>query len=216
MKLFHNVNLGTECCCLHSIWRPSTHHTWSELESVDVFIMLLVLGWEGHSHIANAFLYPQIWLQDMEWCFFFLIAQLMDLLTMQEYTTLQIGGNLKIHFSRFTILIHSCYWFHMVVQLFLPTFLDFSEDLVQCSQQREYINTPLLLLTKAVTVLLCCLSDIHGITEYYVKPTELDNTSCPGEPCHTLNYFASNTHNTWSGVVWDSCPATIAWTAHSI
>ena len=42
------------------LWRPSTHHTWSELESVDVFIMLLVLGWEGHSHIANAFLYPQI------------------------------------------------------------------------------------------------------------------------------------------------------------
>ena len=26
------------------LWRPSTHHTWSELKSVDVFIMLLVLG----------------------------------------------------------------------------------------------------------------------------------------------------------------------------
>ena len=63
-----------------------------------------------------------------------------------------------------------------------------------------YINTPLLLLTKAVTVLLCCLSDVHGITEYYVKPTEFDNTSCPGQPCHTLNYFASNAHNAWSDV----------------
>jgi len=62
-------------------------------------------------------------------------------------------------------------------------------------------HTPLLLLTKAVILLLCCLSDVHGITEYYVKPTELDNTSCPGEPCHTLNYFASNTQNTWSNTV---------------
>ena len=60
MKLFRNVNLGTECYYLHSIWRPSTHRTWSELESVNVFIMLLILGWEGHCHIANAFLYPQM------------------------------------------------------------------------------------------------------------------------------------------------------------
>jgi len=62
-------------------------------------------------------------------------------------------------------------------------------------------STPLLLLTKAVFVLLCCLSDVQGITEYCVKPTEFDYISCPGEPCHTLNYFASNTHNTWSDVV---------------
>ena len=55
--------------------------------------------------------------------------------------------------------------------------------------------TPLLLLTKPVILLLFCLSDVHGITQYYVKPTEFDNMSCPGEPCHTLNYFASNTHN---------------------
>ena len=59
----------------------------------------------------------------------------------------------------------------------------------------------LLLLTKAVILLLCCLSDVHGITEYYVKPAEFDNTSCPGEPCHTLSHFASNTHYAWSGVV---------------
>ena len=61
--------------------------------------------------------------------------------------------------------------------------------------------TPLLLRTKAVILVLFCLSNVHGITEYYVKPTERDNTSCPGEPCHTLNYFASNMHNKWSGAV---------------
>jgi len=67
-------------------------------------------------------------------------------------------------------------------------------------------HMPLLLLTKAVTVLLCCLSDIHGITDY-VKPTEFDYIiSCPKEPCHALNYFASNTHNTWSGVVLSFLP----------
>ena len=40
---FHNEL--SECSCLHSIWRLSTHHTWSELESVDVltkYIMLFV------------------------------------------------------------------------------------------------------------------------------------------------------------------------------
>ena len=62
-------------------------------------------------------------------------------------------------------------------------------------------HTPLLLLTKVIILLLYCLSDVHGITEYYVKQRKLDNTSCPGEPCHTLNYFASNTHNAWSDVV---------------
>ena len=66
---------------------------------------------------------------------------------------------------------------------------------------RMFSRTPLLLLTKAVIFLLCCLGNVHGITEYYVKPTEFDNTSCPGEPCHTLNHFASNTHYAWSGVV---------------
>ena len=59
----------------------------------------------------------------------------------------------------------------------------------------------LLLLTKALILLLCCLDNVHGITEYYVKPTEFGNMSCPGEPCHTLNHFASSMHHTWSGVV---------------
>ena len=59
----------------------------------------------------------------------------------------------------------------------------------------------LLLLTSAVILLLCCFGNVHGVTEYYVKPTEFGNTSCPGEPCHTLNHFASSMHNTWSGVV---------------
>ena len=61
--------------------------------------------------------------------------------------------------------------------------------------------TSLLLLNKAVILLLRCLGNVHGITEYYVKPTEFGNTSCPGEPCHTLDHFTSNTQSTWSGVI---------------
>ena len=59
----------------------------------------------------------------------------------------------------------------------------------------------LLQLTTAVILLLCCLGNVHEVTEYYVKPTEFDNTTCPGEPCHTLSHFASNTLYAWSGVV---------------
>ena len=54
-----NLELS-ECCCLHSVWRPLTHHTWSELESVDVLTkyIMLALGWKGHFHIVNAFFVP--------------------------------------------------------------------------------------------------------------------------------------------------------------
>ena len=52
--------------------------------------------------------------------------------------------------------------------------------------------------------LLFCISPpfIYGTTEYYVMPTEYHGIPCPGEPCHTLNYYARNIPNyAWSDVV---------------
>ena len=62
-------------------------------------------------------------------------------------------------------------------------------------------TTTLQLLT--IIVLLCSSPPIvHGTTEYYVVPTEYGGIPCPGEPCHTLNHYASNIPNyTWSDVV---------------
>ena len=60
--------------------------------------------------------------------------------------------------------------------------------------------TTLQLLT---TVLLSFsyLPIVHGTTEYYVIPTEYKGMPCPGEPCHTLNHYASHIPNyTWSDV----------------
>ena len=31
-----------------------------------------------------------------------------------------------------------------------------------------------------------------GATEYYVTPTEPTNTSCPAQPCHTLNHYTNH------------------------
>ena len=46
----------------------------------------------------------------------------------------------------------------------------------------------LLLLLVTVTVFSHC-----GATEYYVRPTEPTNTSCPaGQSCHTLNHYTSD------------------------
>ena len=62
--------------------------------------------------------------------------------------------------------------------------------------------TILQLLTIAM---LFCSSPafIHGTTEYYVVPIEDNHViPCPGEPCHTLNHYASNTPDyTWSDIV---------------
>ena len=62
--------------------------------------------------------------------------------------------------------------------------------------------TILQLLTIAM---LFCSSPafIHGTTEYYVVPIEDNHViPCPGEPCHTLNHYASNIPNyTWSDIV---------------
>ena len=65
----------------------------------------------------------------------------------------------------------------------------------------DFIKT-LQLLT--IVWLLCSLPPfVHGIIEYYVIPTEGNHViPCPGEPCHTLNYYASNILNyTWSNAV---------------
>ena len=66
----------------------------------------------------------------------------------------------------------------------------------------DFINI-LQLLT--IVVLSQCSSPpfVHGIIEYYVIPTENDHVvPCPGEPCHTLNHYASNIPDyTWSDVV---------------
>ena len=45
-------------------------------------------------------------------------------------------------------------------------------------------------------------SIVEGTTEYYVAPTEYSGIPCPGQPCHTLNHYASNIPDyTWSDVV---------------
>ncbi len=45
-----------------------------------------------------------------------------------------------------------------------------------------------------VVVLGCVLtsSSVCRAQVYYVKPSQPPNTTCPGEPCHTLNYYAQN------------------------
>ena len=61
----------------------------------------------------------------------------------------------------------------------------------------------LLLLTTAIILLLCCLGNVHGVTEYYVKPTEFDNASCPGEPCHIYSQPFRQQYTLC--MVWCSC-----------
>ena len=77
-----------------------------------------------------------------------------------------------------------------------------SVNCVCCLRSMDFINI-LQLLT--IVVLSQCSSPpfVHGIIEYYVIPTENDHVvPCPGEPCHTLNHYASNIPDyTWSDVV---------------
>ena len=47
------------------------------------------------------------------------------------------------------------------------------------------VSVHLLLLL--VPVLSLC-----GATQYYVKPTQSTNTSCPTQPCHTLNHYTNH------------------------
>ena len=58
-------------------------------------------------------------------------------------------------------------------------------------------QNPLLI----IAVVCIFPSVVHGITEYYVKPTESTVVSCPGEPCHIFDHYLSNVdHYTWSNV----------------
>ena len=60
-----------------------------------------------------------------------------------------------------------------------------------------------ILQALAIAVLFFCnFSIVEGTTEYYVIPTEYSGMPCPGQPCHTLNHYASNIPDyTWSDVV---------------
>ena len=58
-----------------------------------------------------------------------------------------------------------------------------------------------LLLLLATVISQC------GATEYYVRPTEPTNTSCPGQPCLTLNQYINNSsHYIQSNVVFTFLP----------
>ena len=54
---------------------------------------------------------------------------------------------------------------------------------------------------RGLLLILLQVLSLCGATEYYVRPTEPTNTSCPGQPCLTINqytndsdhYFKSNT-----------------------
>ena len=67
--------------------------------------------------------------------------------------------------------------------------MSFHRVMVQCC-------TCHLLLLLATVISQC------GATEYYVRPTEPTNTSCPGQPCLTLNQYINNSsHYIQSNVV---------------
>ena len=60
---------------------------------------------------------------------------------------------------------------------------------------------PAMAVGRHMAILLIPVLSLCGATEYYVRPTEPTNTSCPAQPCLTLNqyindsdrYFKSNT-----------------------
>ena len=68
-----------------------------------------------------------------------------------------------------------------------------------------YMCVYLLLLLVTVTVFSHC-----GATEYYVRPTESTNTSCPaGQSCFTLNHYTSDSNNYFkSNTVFKFLPGT--------
>ena len=49
-----------------------------------------------------------------------------------------------------------------------------------------------LLFTNLPLLLICLLCRLCGATEYYVRPTQPSTTSCPGQPCHTLAQYISD------------------------
>ena len=51
------------------------------------------------------------------------------------------------------------------------------------------------LLTQSLCFLIVSALSLCGATEYYVRPSEPTNTSCPAQPCLTLNEYASHSEN---------------------
>ena len=66
-------------------------------------------------------------------------------------------------------------------------------------------------ITQSLCVLIVSvLSLCGGATEYYVRPSEPTNTSCPAQPCLTLNEYARNSESyfTTSNIVFKFLPGT--------
>ncbi|XP_064390898.1 uncharacterized protein LOC135338748 [Halichondria panicea] len=59
----------------------------------------------------------------------------------------------------------------------------------------------MLRVSVLVVVVLGCLltSSVCRAQVFYVKPSQPPNTTCPGELCHTLNYYAQNAASLLSG-----------------
>ena len=58
-------------------------------------------------------------------------------------------------------------------------------------------------------ILLIPVLSLCGATEYYVRPTEPTNTSCPAQPCLTLNQYVKNSdHYFQSNAVFKFLPGT--------
>ncbi len=64
-----------------------------------------------------------------------------------------------------------------------------------------YILNRMLRVSVLVVVVLGCLltSSVCRAQVYYVKPSQHPNTTCPGEPCHSFNYYAQNAASLLSG-----------------
>ena len=49
--------------------------------------------------------------------------------------------------------------------------------------------------TQSLCLLIISALSLCGATEYYVRPSEPTNTSCPAQPCLTLNEYASHSEH---------------------
>ncbi len=63
------------------------------------------------------------------------------------------------------------------------------------------LNRMLRVSLLVVVVALGCLltSSVCRAQMFYVKPSQPPNTTCPSEPCYTLNYYAQNAASLLSG-----------------
>ena len=100
-------------------------------------------------------------------------------------------------------------------------FLTFPNLLYNDNTVRDYSEQKFLLLisehfrqmepiAQRVCVLIVSVLSLCGATEYYVRPSEPTNTSCPAQPCLTLNEYASNSESyfTTSNIVFKFLPGT--------